>query len=59
MVKPEWLTFLHNERTACLSYAKTPQIANPDMNDVALDDLIVPDRVETRQAAFSAIMAEP
>lgn len=32
---------------------------NPDVNDVAVEDLIVPDKVETRQAAFSAIMAEP
>lgn len=32
---------------------------NPDVNDVSLDDLIVPDKVETRNAAFSAIMAEP
>lgn len=32
---------------------------NPDVNDVSLDDLIVPDKAETRNAAFSAIMAEP
>lgn len=32
---------------------------NPDVSDVALNDLMVPDKAEARQAAFSAIMAEP